>query len=41
MDRWPLPDRSRNNQLALVALKQIRPAVDEAIARFSQRGSVL
>jgi 3-oxoacyl-[acyl-carrier-protein] synthase-1 len=35
MDRLPLPDRSRNNQLALVALKQIRPAVDEAIARFS------
>jgi 3-oxoacyl-[acyl-carrier-protein] synthase-1 len=35
MDRWPLPDRSRNNQLALVALAQIRPAVDEAIARFS------
>jgi 3-oxoacyl-[acyl-carrier-protein] synthase-1 len=34
MDRWPLPDRSRNNQLALVALAQIRPAVDEAIARF-------
>jgi 3-oxoacyl-[acyl-carrier-protein] synthase I len=34
MDGWPLPDRSRNNQLALVALAQIRPAVDEAIARF-------
>jgi 3-oxoacyl-[acyl-carrier-protein] synthase I len=34
MDRWPLPDRSRNNQLALVALKQIRTAVDEGIARF-------
>jgi 3-oxoacyl-[acyl-carrier-protein] synthase-1 len=34
MDRWLLPDRSRNNQLALVALAQIRPAVDDAIARF-------
>jgi 3-oxoacyl-[acyl-carrier-protein] synthase-1 len=27
-------DRSRNNQLALVALEQIRPAVDEMIERF-------
>jgi 3-oxoacyl-[acyl-carrier-protein] synthase-1 len=30
----PLPQRSRNNQLALAALTQIRPAVDDAIARF-------
>ena len=30
----PLPQRSRNNQLALAALAQIRPAVDAAIARF-------
>jgi 3-oxoacyl-[acyl-carrier-protein] synthase-1 len=30
----PLPMRSRNNQLALAALAQIRPAVDAAIARF-------
>jgi 3-oxoacyl-[acyl-carrier-protein] synthase I len=29
----PLPLRSRNNQLALAALAQIRPAVDAAIAR--------
>jgi 3-oxoacyl-[acyl-carrier-protein] synthase-1 len=34
MGRWPLRDRSRNNQLMLVALAQIRPAVDAAIARF-------
>ena len=34
MDELPLPDRSRNNQLALVALSQIRPAVDAAIERF-------
>jgi 3-oxoacyl-[acyl-carrier-protein] synthase-1 len=34
MDRWPLPDRSRNNQLALAALKQIRPAAERAIERF-------
>ena len=34
MDRLPLPDRSRNNQLALVALAQIRPAVDDARERF-------
>lgn len=33
MDNWPLADRSRNNQLALVALRQIRPAVDAAIER--------
>ncbi len=33
-DELPLRDRSRNNQLALAALAQIRPAVDAAIARF-------
>lgn len=30
----PLEQRSRNNQLALSALAQIRPAVDAAIARY-------
>jgi 3-oxoacyl-[acyl-carrier-protein] synthase-1 len=30
----PLGQRSRNNQLALAALSQIRPAIDAAIARF-------
>ncbi len=30
----PLPERSRNNRLALAALAQIRPAVDAAIARY-------
>jgi 3-oxoacyl-[acyl-carrier-protein] synthase-1 len=34
MDEWPLPDRSRNNQLALAALNQIRPAAERAIERF-------
>ncbi len=34
MDAWPLPQRSRNNQLTLLALAQIRPAVDAAIARY-------
>lgn len=34
MDGWPVTFRSRNNQLALAALAQIRPAVDAAIARF-------
>ncbi|MGZ9188058.1 MAG: beta-ketoacyl-[acyl-carrier-protein] synthase II, partial [Candidatus Binatia bacterium] len=34
VDEWPLPDRSRNNQVALAALQQIRPAVDSAIERF-------
>jgi 3-oxoacyl-[acyl-carrier-protein] synthase-1 len=34
MDDWPLPDRSRNNQIALAALRQIRPAVESAIERF-------
>lgn len=30
----PPPERSRNNQLALAALMQIRPQVDAAIARY-------
>src|SRR4051812_8890178 len=30
----PLAERSRNNQLALAALAQIRPAVDAAIACY-------
>jgi 3-oxoacyl-[acyl-carrier-protein] synthase-1 len=34
VDHLPLSERSRNNQLALAALAQIRPAVDAAIARF-------
>jgi len=34
LDEFPLPDRSRNNQLALAALAQIRPAVERAIERF-------
>ncbi len=34
MDEWPLPDRSRNNQIALAALEQIRPAVESAIERY-------
>ena len=34
MDAWPLPQRSRNNQMTLLALAQIRPAVDAAITRF-------
>lgn len=34
MAAWPITQRSRNNQLALAALAQIRPAVDAAIARF-------
>lgn len=34
MDDWPLADRSRNNQLALAALRQFRPAVERAIERF-------
>jgi 3-oxoacyl-[acyl-carrier-protein] synthase-1 len=33
-ERLPLRDRSRNNQLALAVLNQIRPAVDAAIERF-------
>jgi 3-oxoacyl-[acyl-carrier-protein] synthase-1 len=33
-DDRPLAQRSRNNQLALAALQQIRPAVDAAIERF-------
>jgi 3-oxoacyl-[acyl-carrier-protein] synthase-1 len=31
MESWPISQRSRNNQLALAALNQIRPALDEAI----------
>ncbi len=34
MQHWPLAQRSRNNQLALAALAQIRPTVDAAIAQF-------
>ncbi|MGH7796391.1 MAG: beta-ketoacyl-ACP synthase [Candidatus Binatia bacterium] len=34
VDGLPLMYRSRNNQLALAALTQIRPAVDAAIERF-------
>lgn len=34
MAGWSIAQRSRNNQLALAALAQIRPAVDAAIARF-------
>jgi 3-oxoacyl-[acyl-carrier-protein] synthase-1 len=34
VEHLPLPKRSRNNQLALAALQQIRPAVEEAIARY-------
>lgn len=36
MDAWPIAQRSRNNQIALAALVQIRPAVDAAIARFGR-----
>jgi 3-oxoacyl-[acyl-carrier-protein] synthase I len=35
VDQLPLRDRSRNNQLALAALAEIRPAVDAAIERYS------
>ncbi|MCS0627846.1 beta-ketoacyl-ACP synthase [Telluria mixta] len=34
VDHLPMVLRSRNNQLALAALAQIRPAVDAAIARY-------
>ena len=34
VDELPLRDRSRNNQLALAALTEIRPAVDTAIERY-------
>lgn len=34
VDHLPLPLRSRNNQLALAAVAQIRPAVDAAVARY-------
>ena len=33
-DELPLPERSRNNQLALAALSEIKPVVDAAIERF-------
>lgn len=34
MQAWPNSQQSRNNQLALAALAQIRPAADAAIARY-------
>ena len=34
VDHWPLPMRSRNNQLALAALGRILPAVRSCIERF-------
>lgn len=34
MAAWPVTQRSRNNQLALAVLSQIRPAVDAAIACY-------
>jgi 3-oxoacyl-[acyl-carrier-protein] synthase-1 len=34
VDHLPLPLRSRNNQLALAALEQLRPAAEAAIARY-------
>lgn len=34
LDHWPVAKRSRNNQLALAAMQQIRPAVESAIERF-------
>jgi 3-oxoacyl-[acyl-carrier-protein] synthase-1 len=36
MDNWPLTMRSRNNQMALAALAQIRVAVDEALQRYGK-----
>lgn len=36
VDEFPVPQRSRNNQMALAALTQIRPAVDDAIERFGR-----
>jgi 3-oxoacyl-[acyl-carrier-protein] synthase-1 len=36
LDDRPLAERSRNNQLALAALAQIRPAIDQAIERFGR-----
>lgn len=42
MAHWPLAMQSRNNQLALAALAQIRPAVDAAIAQYgSERVAVI
>jgi 3-oxoacyl-[acyl-carrier-protein] synthase-1 len=34
MDAYPITQRSRNNQIALAALAQIRPQLDAAIARY-------
>jgi 3-oxoacyl-[acyl-carrier-protein] synthase-1 len=34
LEELPLRDRSRNNQLALAALNQIRPAVERAMGQF-------
>ena len=34
LDEYPLRQRSRNNQLALAALKQIRPDIENAMERF-------
>ena len=42
MAHWPLAMQSRNNQLALAALAQIRPALDVAIAQYgSERVAVV
>ena len=35
LDEFPLRDRSRNNQLGLAALSQIRSAVEETIERHA------
>jgi 3-oxoacyl-[acyl-carrier-protein] synthase-1 len=34
LDEFPVPQRSRNNALALTALGQIRPAINAAIESF-------
>jgi len=34
LDLFPVEERSRNNQLALVALNQIKPAVEQAIENY-------
>ncbi len=36
MQQWPIQHNSRNNQLALAALAQIRPAVNAAIDQFGR-----
>jgi 3-oxoacyl-[acyl-carrier-protein] synthase-1 len=42
LDEYPLRHRSRNNQLALAALQQIRPHIDNALERFgAQRVGVV